>query len=77
MNTLFELKTTMPFDVPARNFASIIRDNNIGFIVYDVSRLDKKILSSGWVQLVYSNNEYVVLKIKNVHPYPNILEDTG
>jgi hypothetical protein len=76
MNTMFETKIAEPFVVQCRNFASIIRDNNIGFVVYDVNYFDPKILGSGWVQLVYSNNEYVVLKIKSVHPYPNVLESS-
>ena len=65
MNMLFDLKTSEPFDVQSRNFASVIRDNHIGFIVYDAQRFDRKILGSGWVQLVYSNDEYVVLKVKS------------
>jgi hypothetical protein len=76
MNTLFYMKTTA-FDVKARNFASIIRDNHVAFIVYDATRFDKKTLNSGWIQLVYSNEEYVVLKIKINHPYPNIFEISG
>ncbi len=77
MDTLFDMQTSKPFDVQCRNFASIIRDNYVGFIVYDVNRFDKKILSSGWVQLVYSNNKYIMLKIKSTHPYANVLENTS
>jgi hypothetical protein len=76
MNTLFDLKATS-FDVQARNFASIIRDNHVAFIVYDATRFDKRLLSSGWITLVYSNDEYVVLKIKTSHPFPNIFEISG
>jgi hypothetical protein len=77
MNTLFEQTPLASFDVQTRDFASIIRDNHIGFIVYDASRLDKRMLSSGWVQLVYSNDEYAVLKVKTVHPFPDIFEASG
>jgi hypothetical protein len=76
MDDLFELRTPEPFDVQCRNFASIIRDNYVGFIVYDVNRFDKKILSSGWVQIVYSNDKYIMLKIKSDHPYGNVLENS-
>jgi hypothetical protein len=76
MNSLFTFKTSEPFSVDCRNFASIIRDNFIGYIVYDINRFDKKNLLSGWMQLVYSNDHYLVLKIKSIHPYPHILEST-
>ncbi len=69
MDTLFDLKTDKPFEVQSRDFASIIYNNCISFIVYDKTRFDAKILSTGWVQLVYSNDRYIVLKIKVDHPY--------
>jgi asparagine N-glycosylation enzyme membrane subunit Stt3 len=72
MNTLFSL-TTANFNWECRNFPSIIQTYDIGFIVYDKTQFDPKILSSQWVQLVYSNNEYVVLKVKVVHPSPYIV----
>ncbi|MCW4017187.1 MAG: hypothetical protein NWF00_00655 [Candidatus Bathyarchaeota archaeon] len=74
MNTLFSLPPAVPFEVQCRNFASIIRDNYVGFIVYSVERFDPKIFSSGWVQLVYSNDKYLVMKVKVDHPLPDILE---
>ena len=74
MNTLFDLKLSEPFDVQSRNFASIISSNNIAYMVYDVTRFDPRILASGWVQLTYSNDKYVVLTIKTNHPYPYVLE---
>lgn len=76
MDSLF-LQTVEPFVVQCRNFASIIRDNYVAFIVYDKTRFDQKILGSGWVQLVYSNDKYFVLKIKADHPYANVLESVG
>jgi hypothetical protein len=76
MNSLFTYKTAEPFDVECRNFASIIRDNYIGFIVYDAQRFDPNLLSSKWLEQVYSNDKYIVLKIKSNHPYANVLEDT-
>ena len=76
MNTLFDYKTTEPFNVECRNFASIIRDNYIGFIVYDSSRFNPSVLSSKWLELVYSNDKYVVTKIRSDHSYPNVLENT-
>lgn len=74
MNTLFDFQTEEAFEVKCRNFASIIRDTYIGFLVYSEERFNKDVLSSGWVELVYSNDKYVVLKIKADHPYVTVLE---
>lgn len=69
MDTIFDLKTSEPFEVQCRDFAAIISDNYVSFIVYDKNRFDSRVLGTGWVQLVYSNDKYVVLKIKEDHPY--------
>jgi hypothetical protein len=73
MGTLFSLSTA-DFNWTCNNFASILQHNCIGFIVYDANNFDPKILSSRWVELVYSSSKYVVLKVKVVHPSPFILE---
>jgi hypothetical protein len=74
MDSLFDFKTTEPFQVDCRNFPSTISQNNVRFVVYDIASFDRKILESSWEQLVYSNNEYVVLKIKTDHPYVYIAD---
>ncbi len=78
MNSLFDIKPSEPFEVSCRNFASIIRDNNVGFIVYDIqpyeNRFDTGLLSSKWVNLVYANDKYVVLQIKSDHPIASVVE---
>ncbi len=74
IDTLFDSKNADPFNVQCRNFADVIRDNYVGYAVYDVNRFDKKILSSKWMQLVYSNDKYLILKINSNHPYVYILE---
>jgi hypothetical protein len=74
MDNLFSLRTAEPFEVECRNFASIIRDNNVAFVVFDVTRFDLQVLKSGWVQLVYQNDKYLVLKIKADHPSANVFE---
>ncbi len=76
INNLFSQKVPSSH-VQVRNFASIIRDNFVGFIVYDVKRFDPEVLSSGWMQLVYSNDKYVLLKVKADHPYSYIFEGTN
>jgi hypothetical protein len=73
MDSLFSLQVE-PFTVDCRNFPALISDNNVKFIVYDATKFDPKMLTSGWLQLIYSNNEYVVLKIKLDHPSPYILQ---
>ena len=77
MNSLFSYETAEPLNVKSRNFASIIRDKYIGFIVYDAQRFHPSLLSSQWLEQVYSNDKYVVLKIKSTHPYANVLEATA
>jgi hypothetical protein len=73
-SSLFDIKTEEQFEVKTRNFASLIRDNNVGFIVYDVKLLDQSILNSEWLELVYANDKFAVCKINPNHPYVVILE---
>ena len=66
MNTLFSYRTAEPLKVECRDFASIIRDNNIGFIVYDKMKFNPDVLNSKWLQLVYANDDYVICKINQI-----------
>ncbi len=75
MNTLFDSTVTPAFEVRCRNFASIIRDNFVCFLVYDGQRFDQSLLRSNWLELVYSNEKYAMLKVKVDHPYANVLEN--
>ena len=63
MNTLFNYKSTEEMEVKCRDFVSIIRDNNIGFTVYDRQQFNPNILNSQWLQLVYSNDKFIICKI--------------
>ncbi|MFB3889171.1 MAG: hypothetical protein ACE14S_06740 [Candidatus Bathyarchaeia archaeon] len=74
INMLFGSKVSPVFEVKARNFVSLLYDMHIDFLVYDLRRFDLSILSSRWVDLVYSNDKYVVLKIKSDHPWVYIAE---
>jgi len=47
----------------ARDFTDYIKNNNIGFIVYDRNNLDTNMLNSELLQLIYSNDRYVIFKI--------------
>ena len=46
-----------------RDFTDYIKNSNIGFIVYDRNHLDTNMLNSDLLQLIYSNDRYVIFKI--------------
>ncbi|HLN88931.1 MAG TPA: glycosyltransferase family 39 protein [Candidatus Binatia bacterium] len=64
LQDLFSFKPA-EFTVLARDFSDYIRDNNIGFIVYDRNHLDTQIIHSKRLQLIYSNDRYDIFKITN------------
>ena len=59
---LFDYKAA-EFAVKSRDFSYYIAANNIGFIVYDKNELDTQVINSKLLQLVYSNDRYVIFKI--------------
>ena len=59
---LFNFKPA-EFTVAARDFTDYIKENNIGFIVYDRNKLDTQMIHSKLLQLIYSNDRYVIFKI--------------
>ncbi len=59
---LFEEKIDV-FHVTSRDFNDYIKDHNIGFIVYDKNELDPQMVHNKILQLVYSNDRYVVFRI--------------
>jgi hypothetical protein len=62
---LFAFKPATTFEVSSRDYRDYIRDRNIGFLVYDKNQLDTKIFNCKLLELVYSNDRYVILKIKS------------
>jgi len=62
LESMFELKTPA-FTVPSRDFRDYIAQYDIGFIVYDKNQLDTKMIHSKLLQLIYSNDRYVIFKI--------------
>ena len=62
VQSLFGLKTA-PFTVATRDFSDYIAENNIGFIVYDRNQLDPQMIHSKLLQLIYSNDRYVIFKV--------------
>jgi hypothetical protein len=65
LKSLFAFKPATAFEVYSRDYRDYIRDYNIGFLVYDKNRLDTKIFSCKLLELVYSNDRYVILRIKS------------
>jgi hypothetical protein len=64
LKNLFNVKQSA-FDVKTRNYASYIKEFKIEFLVYDKNRFDSKLLSSNLLQIVYSNDKYVICRIKS------------
>ena len=62
LQSLFSLKTAS-FIVATRDFSNYIAENNIGFIVYDRNQLDPQMIHSKLLQLIYSNDRYVIFKV--------------
>ena len=58
---LFSYETSV--NVKSSDFSDDIEENNIGFIVYDRNQLDTQIIHSRLLQLIYSNDRYVIFKI--------------
>jgi hypothetical protein len=65
LRNMFDVKPASAFNVTTRDYADYIKENNIEFVVYDKSRFDVKLLYSNLLQLIYSNDEYVICQIKN------------
>ena len=56
-------QTVTEFSVKPRDFRNYIERDSIGFIVYDRNELDTQIINSKILQLIYSNDRYVIFKI--------------
>jgi hypothetical protein len=64
LGSMFDLKPASTFTVTTRDYADYIKQQNIEFIVYDKTRFDNTLLRTNLLQLVYSNDEFVICKIK-------------
>jgi hypothetical protein len=65
LKSLFELNPSAPFEVKSRDYHDYIREENIKFIVYDKNQLDTKIIRCKLLELVYSNDRYVIFRVKS------------
>jgi asparagine N-glycosylation enzyme membrane subunit Stt3 len=62
---LFDFKPAAAFDVKSGDYHDYIEENNIEFIVYDKNQLDTKLIRAKILELVYSNDRYVIFRIKS------------
>ncbi len=65
LKSLFDFKPATTFEVKSRDYHDYIKENNIGFIVYDKNQLDTKLIRARILELVYSNDRYVIFRVKN------------
>jgi hypothetical protein len=63
---LFDAKPSATFEVSSRDYHDYIKANDIKFIVYDKNQLDPKIVNCKLLELIYSNDRYVIFQIKNI-----------
>jgi hypothetical protein len=64
LKNLFDFKLATAFELKSRDYHDYIKDYNIGFLVYDKNQLDTKIIRCKLLEIVYSNDRYVIFKIK-------------
>jgi hypothetical protein len=64
LESLLDAKSANTFIIDSRNYRDYIKENDIKFIVYDKNKLDTKIINCRLLELVYSNDRYVIFKIK-------------
>lgn len=65
VKSLFTAKLAKPFEVRSRDYREFIKERNIKFIVYDRNKLDTKIIGCRRLEVIYSNDRYVIFKIKS------------
>ncbi len=64
LKSLFDFKPASVLDLEFRSYVDYIQQNKIDFLVYSVGEFDSNILRSGKLQLVYSNDGYVICRVK-------------
>jgi hypothetical protein len=65
LENLLDSKVASSFAVSSRNYADYIREFGVKFLVYSKNRFDSKLLNCDLLQLVYSNDGYVICKVKS------------
>lgn len=64
LESLLDVKSATSFTMNSRNYQDYVEENDIKFIVYDKNQLDTKIINCKLLELVYSNDRYVIFKIR-------------
>ncbi len=64
LRSMFDFRSSSAFNVTARNYLDYMRENKVEFLVYDKNRFDSKLLESNILQLVYSNEGYIICRVK-------------
>jgi hypothetical protein len=64
LENLFNFKPATSFDITSRDYHEYIGEFNIRFLVYDKNQLNTKIIGCRLLEIVYSNDRYVIFKIK-------------
>jgi len=60
---MFTAKTPENFTVDSRDCFNSIKENSVKFIVYDKTQLDPKFVRNDAINLIYSNDRYVIFRI--------------
>jgi len=61
---VFSVNFTDNFFVVYRDYRTCARDNNVQFVVFDKEKFRVEFLNHDFLQLVFSNNQYIVCKVK-------------
>ncbi|MEM2099399.1 MAG: hypothetical protein QXU99_06655 [Candidatus Bathyarchaeia archaeon] len=64
-HSMFMSRVVPAFTVSSRSYADYIREFGIKFLVYEKSKFDSKLLNCKLLQMIYSNDFYVICRIKN------------
>jgi hypothetical protein len=65
LKSLFDFKPAAAFEVKSRDYHDYIKEYNIEFLVYDKNQLDTKIIRNRLLEIVYSNDRYVIFRVKS------------
>ncbi len=65
LKEMFTAEPAWYFTVASRNYIDYIKENNVGFLVYDRNELDFKLVRSSILELIYSNSRYAIFRVNN------------
>jgi len=65
IRSMFDFKPASMFEVITRSYLDYIREEKVEFLVYNKNRFDSNLLHSGLLQLVYSNDGYIICRVKD------------